>query len=176
MRACRRRLGSSNGIDVLLNRRVRDCLRGLAAIVGGTLACAMTSAPVFAQAEATTPQAAVAKVCSACHALQIVMDTPKDFDSWHDTVQSMIDHGARGTPDEFDLVMDFLFQNVTTIDVNHADQETLMAVLHAPQAAADAIVARRASHPFKDLADLENSVTGLDKSLLDGKKRMIFFQ
>jgi hypothetical protein len=151
-------------------------VQGFAAIAGGALICAMTSAPVFAQAEATTPQTAVVKICTACHAMQIVMDTPKDYDSWHDTVQSMIDHGARGTPDEFGLVMDFLFQNMTTIDVNHADQETLMGVLHAPQAAADAIVARRASHPFKDLADLESAVPGLDKALLDGKKRMIFFQ
>jgi len=151
-------------------------MQGLAAAMGGALLCAMASVPAFAQDEATTPQAAVAKICSACHALQIVMDTPKDYDSWHDTVQSMIDHGARGTPDEFDLVMDFLFQNMTTIDVNHADAETLMGVLHAPQAAADAIMARRASRPFKDLADLESSVPGLDKALLDGKKRMIFFQ
>ncbi len=151
-------------------------MQGIAAIVGGALMCAMTSAPVFAQAEATTPQAAAVKICTACHAMQIVMDTPKDYDSWHDTVQSMIDHGAQGTPDEFGLVMDFLFQNMTTIDVNHADPETLMGVLHAPQAVADAIVARRASHPFKDLADLESAVPGLDKALLDGKKRMIFFQ
>lgn len=108
--------------------------------------------------------------------MEIVMDTPRDFDTWHDTVQSMIDRGARGTPDEFGLVMDFLFQNMTTIDVNHADQETLMGVLHASQVDADAIMARRASRPFKDLADLEATVPGLDKTLLDGKKRMIFFQ
>ncbi len=108
--------------------------------------------------------------------MQIVMDTPKDYDAWHDTVQSMIDRGARGTTDEFDLVMQFLFQNMTTVDVNHADSETLMTVLHASQATADAIVARRALRPFKDLADLESSVPGLDKAVLDGKKRMIFFQ
>ena len=151
-------------------------MQGFAATVGGVLMCAMMSAPVFAQAEAKTPQTAVVKICTACHAMQIVMDTPKDYDSWHDTVQSMIDHGAQGTPDEFGLVMDFLFQNMTTIDVNHADADTLMGVLHAPQVAADAIVARRASRPFKDLADLESAVPGLDKALLDGKKRMIFFQ
>ena len=108
--------------------------------------------------------------------MQLVMDTPRDYDAWHDTVQKMIDRGARGTPEEFDLVMDFLFQNVTPIDVNHADQETLMAILHAPQAAAEAIIARRTSRPFKDLADLETAVPALDRSLLDSKKRMIFFQ
>lgn len=159
-----------------MNSRVRSRVRSVATFVGGGLLCAMASAPVFAQTEATTPQGAVTKICTACHAMQIVMDTPKDYESWHDTVQSMIDHGARGTPDEFGLVMDFLFQNMTTIDVNHADTETLMGVLHIPQAVADAIVARRASHPFKDLADLEKSVPGLDAGLLEGKKRMIFFQ
>ena len=108
--------------------------------------------------------------------MQIVMDTPKDYDTWHETVQKMIDRGARGEPDEFALVMDFLFANMTPVDVNHADAEALMVVLHASQEAADAIMARRTARPFKDLADLETSVTGLDKALLDSKKRMIFFQ
>jgi len=64
---------------------------------------------------------------------------------------------------------------VTPVDVNHADPEMLMAVLHAPQSAVDAIVTRRQSRPFKDLGDLE-SVPGLDRALLESKKRMIFFQ
>jgi DNA uptake protein ComE-like DNA-binding protein len=50
-----------------------------------------------------------------------------------------------------------------------------MAILHTSQQTAEAIMARRTSRPFKDLADLE-SVPGLDKTLLEGKKRMIFFQ
>jgi hypothetical protein len=135
--------------------------------------------PAMAQpaaTEATTPAAAATKVCSGCHTMQIVMDTPKDYDAWHETVQAMIDRGARGTPDEFDLVMDFLFQNMTTVDVNHADPEALATILHASQETADAIIARRAARPFKDLADLESSIPGLDKGMLDGKKRMIFFQ
>ena len=126
--------------------------------------------------EAATPQAAVVKVCTGCHTMQIVMDTPRDYDAWHDTVQKMLDRGASGSQDELGLVMDFLFQNMTTIDVNHADAEALTVVLHAPQTVADAIIARRTSHPFKDLADLEVAVPGLDKSLLESKKRMIFFQ
>lgn len=143
------------------------------------MAGALLIAAAVGQAEAqqaATPQAATVKVCSGCHNMQIVMDTPKDYDAWHDTVQKMIDRGAQGTPEEFDLVMDFLFQNMTTIDVNHADAEALMTVLHAPQSAADAIMARRASRKFKDLPDLENSVPGLDRTVLEAKKRMIFFQ
>ena len=129
-----------------------------------------------AATQAMSPLAAAVKVCSGCHTMQIVMDTPKDYDAWHDTVQDMINRGAQGTPEEFDLVMDYLFQNMTTIDVNHADLESLMTVLHASQPVAEKIMARRSSRPFKDLADLESSIPGLDKAVLDGKKRMIFFQ
>jgi hypothetical protein len=123
-----------------------------------------------------TPQAAAAKVCSGCHSMQIVMDTPKDIDAWHDTVQSMLDRGAQATPEELDMVMEFLFENMTTVDVNHADAETLMRVLHAPQSAVDVIMAHRQTRPFKGLGELENAVPGLDRALLDSKKRMIFFQ
>jgi hypothetical protein len=151
----------------------------MAALVGGWLLLAVPGQPARGQqlpSEATTPEAAVVKVCASCHGMQLVTDTPRDYDAWHDTVQKMIDRGARGTPEEFDLVMDFLFQNMTPIDVNHADAETLMAVLHTSQTAADAIMARRTSRPFKDLAELEGSIPGLDKTVLDAKKRMIFFQ
>jgi hypothetical protein len=137
----------------------------------------LAAPPAFGQAtEATTPESAAVKICSGCHGMQIVTDTPRDWDAWHDTVQKMIDRGARGTPDEFDLVMDFLFQNVTPIDVNHADRESLMAILHASQQTAEAIITRRAARPFADLADLEKAAPGLDKSVLEAKKRMIFFQ
>lgn len=126
--------------------------------------------------EAATPEAAVAKVCTSCHSMQLVTDTPRDYDAWHETVQKMIDRGARGTQEEFGLVMDYLFQNMTPVDVNHADADMLMGVLHADEKAAQAIIARRISRPFRDLADLEKSVPDLDRALLEGKKRMIFFQ
>ena len=151
-------------------------LRIVTAVLAGWLFQAAQATAQSASTEATTPQAAAVKICSGCHGMQIVTDTPRDWDAWHDTVQKMIDRGARGTPEEFDLVMDFLFQNVTPIDVNHADQETLMAILHAPQPAAQAIIARRSSRPFKDLADLEGAVPSLNRVLLDAKAKMIFFQ
>jgi hypothetical protein len=158
-----------------LNSRLLGFLSsGTAALLGGWLLLAALPA-MGQQGEATTPQAAAVKICSSCHGMEMVTDTPRDIDAWHDTVQKMIDRGARGTPEEFDLVMDFLYQNVTPVDVNHADPEMLMAVLHAPQSAVDAIVTRRQTRPFKDLSDLL-TVPGLDRALLDSKKRMIFFQ
>jgi competence protein ComEA len=152
------------------------------ALAGG-LACAwvLSSAPsALGQTPSgggtETPIQAVQKICTGCHSLEIVMDTPKDYDAWHDTVQSMIDRGANGTQEEFGLVMQFLFENMTPVDVNHADAETLEAVLHASPAQAQAIIDRRQKRPFKDLADLEAGIQGLDHAALDAKKRMIFFQ
>ena len=146
-------------------------------IVCSGLLLQLVHAPAVAQAATVeTPQAATVKVCSGCHTMQIVTDTPKDYDAWHDTVQSMIDRGARGTPEEFDLVMQFLFENMTTVDVNHADRDTLATVLHASPAIADAIIARRNVQPFKNLGELESAISGLDRPLLESKKRMIFFQ
>ena len=72
-----------------------------AALLGGGLLLSMLGVSAMGQqaaTEATTPVAAATKVCSGCHTMQIVMDTPKDYDAWHDTVQAMVDRGARGTP------------------------------------------------------------------------------
>jgi hypothetical protein len=154
-------------------------IAALVVVMRTAVVCALVApliSPVVAQPSAATPQAATVKVCSGCHSMQIVMDTPRDIDAWHDTVQSMLDRGAHATPEELDLVMQFLSANVSTVDVNHADAETLMTVLHAPQSAADVIMARRQARPFKDMAELENAVPGLDRALLESKKRMIFFQ
>lgn len=127
-------------------------------------------------ASAETPAQAIKKVCAACHNLEIVMDTPRDYNSWHDTVQAMIDHGASGSQEDYALVMQFLFSNMTTLDVNTADPEALGVVLHATPDQVTAIIARRAKKPFKNLPDLLSAVPGLNRSLLTGKQRMLFFQ
>lgn len=145
------------------------------AVLAGGLLAAVLGAPAAGQPEGASGMALTARICSGCHSIQIVTDTPKDFDSWHETVQKMIDRGAQGTPEEFEAVMEYLFANLTTINVNHGDMDELMTVLHASQSDAEAIVARRAKRSFKDLAELEQAVPGLDRALLDAKKKMIFF-
>lgn len=145
---------------------------GLAVVLG----CGLFLLLAQASAAAQTGAEVTARICSGCHALQVVTDTPKDYDAWHDTVQAMIDRGAQGTPEEFGQVMQYLFETMTTVDVNHADQDTLATVLHTSTANADAIIARRATQPFKSLGELEKAIPGLDHALLDSKKRMIFFQ
>jgi len=114
-------------------------------------------------------------VCARCHNLQIVMDTPKSYDAWHDTVQKMVDLGAKGTDDQLDDVMDYLHRTMTTIDVNSADTDELQIVLNVSEATAQAIVARRRAKRFSGLADLK-SIAGIDGPTVDAKARMIFFR
>jgi competence protein ComEA len=113
-------------------------------------------------------------VCAKCHNLQIVMDTPKSYDAWHDTVQKMVDLGAKGTDGQYDDIMDYLHRTMTTIDVNSADPDELEIVLNVSETAAQAIVARRRTKKFTGLADLK-SISGVDASIVDSKARLIFF-
>jgi competence protein ComEA len=114
-------------------------------------------------------------VCSKCHNLQMVMDTPMSYEAWHDTVQAMVDRGATGTDAQFEDVMDYLHRTMTTINVNTADVEELGIVLGVSEATAKAIVARRSDRKFTGLADLK-SVAGVDGAGVDAKARLIFFK
>jgi competence protein ComEA len=114
-------------------------------------------------------------VCAKCHNLQMVMDTPMSYDAWRDTVQRMVDQGARGTDEQFEDIMDYLHRTMTTINVNAADADELEVVLNVPETAAKAIIARRSTRKFSGLADLK-SVTGVDGSTVDSKARLIFFK
>src|SRR3984957_5559834 len=107
-------------------------------------------------------------VCSKCHNLQMVMDTPMSYEAWHDTVQTMVDRGATGTDQQFDDVMDYLHRTMTTINVNTADVGELEIVLNVSEATAKAIVARRSSRRFSGLGDLK-SVAGVDGASVDAK-------
>ena len=117
----------------------------------------------------------VKAVCAKCHTLQLVMDTPRSYDDWHETVQKMVDRGASGTDEQFDDIMDYLHRTMTTINVNTAVADELEIVLNVPETTAQAIIARRSTQKFSGPADLK-SVPGVDAATVDAKARLIFFK
>lgn len=149
----------------------------VAGLAGATMAQTSKGGTIkhATEAEAKTPQAAVSKLCQGCHNMQLVTDTPKTYDEWTETVHSMMERGGVGTAAEVALVMQYLHETMTAIDVNHATPEDLHIILNAPEAAVKAIVARRKDRPFKDIADLK-TIAGIDAEFVEGKKRMIYFQ
>ncbi|HUD23831.1 MAG TPA: helix-hairpin-helix domain-containing protein [Acidobacteriaceae bacterium] len=147
-------------------------------ISAGLLVPTLFAAAWAAGAPQTSSQAreaqSVIKVCATCHDMQIVMDTPRSYDAWHDSVQKMVDLGAKGTDQQYDDIMDFLHRTMTTIDVNSADPDELEIVLSVSETTAQAIVARRRTKKFTGLADLK-SIPGVDATTVDSKARLIFF-
>ncbi len=119
-------------------------------------------------------QRSLQMVCSRCHSLELLQDTPRSYDEWHDTVQGMVDRGATGTDQQFEDVMDCLHRTLTTIGVNNADADELEIVLGVSDRVARAIIRRRAQRKFTSLADLE-SVPGTDAAALQRRARLIFF-
>jgi competence protein ComEA len=113
-------------------------------------------------------------VCGKCHNLELVTSAQKSFDDWEDTMQMMIDRGARGTDQQYDDILDYLHRMQTTINVNDADAHELQVVLNVNAEVAAAIIARRGTSPFKGLDDLM-SVPGVESESLNTRSRLIFF-
>jgi mono/diheme cytochrome c family protein len=54
------------------------------------------------------------KSCSVCHELTNLMDASKSEDEWHDTVQLMIERGAKVPKDKLDTLIKYLAKNFGT--------------------------------------------------------------
>ncbi len=163
-----------------MNRRARALYlwkTGLALFFGFavTFAAAWGADVVKSVPDLTRESQSLKAVCAKCHNLQIVTDTPRSFDEWHDTVQAMVDGGATGTDAQFDDVMDYLHRTMTTINVNSAAADELKIVLDLPETVAQEIINRRGAQKFSDLADLK-SVSGINVTTVDAKALFIFFK
>jgi competence protein ComEA len=82
------------------------------AIYSSLAFCLATS---IAQASANGPQlpdgpgkATTQKLCSGCHAAEIVIGRHETRNGWEQIVGKMVANGANGTDDEFNEVIDYL--------------------------------------------------------------------
>jgi hypothetical protein len=51
------------------------------------------------------------KICSGCHAPEIVLGRHETADGWTQVVNDMVNKGANGTDDEFNTIIDYLAKN-----------------------------------------------------------------
>ncbi len=51
------------------------------------------------------------KICSGCHAPEIVLGRHETEDGWTQIVSDMVNKGANGTDDEFNTIIDYLAKN-----------------------------------------------------------------
>ena len=159
----------------LVSNPIWPTCTGAVLLVAALFGTAQTAEVAPPDPRLTRESQSLKAVCGKCHNLQLVMDTPRSYDDWHDTVQQMVDRGASGTDEQFDDIMDYLHRTITTINVNTALADELEIVLNVSATTAQAIIARRSTQKFTGLADLK-SVSGVDASALDAKARLIFFK
>ncbi len=91
---------------------------GLILWSGGVLCAALWlgGMPVHVQGQALRlpdgpGKATMQKICSGCHAPEIVIGRHETKDGWERIVSDMVDKGANGTDDEFNTIIDYLAAN-----------------------------------------------------------------
>lgn len=83
------------------------CLRlGAVSLLGAAIAAAQTELPDAPGRDT------VQRICGACHSPNMVLGHGMTRRQWSDTVSSMIARGAKGTPAEFNQVIDYLAKNL----------------------------------------------------------------
>lgn len=88
---------------------------GMSNVAGKASALLMFAAGSWAFAAPSTSQlpegpgkATVQKICSGCHAAEIVLGHRDSREGWEQIVSNMVDKGANGTDDEFNTIIDYL--------------------------------------------------------------------
>jgi competence protein ComEA len=123
----------------------------------------------------------VQRVCTQCHAADVVTGKGNTRDGWTQVVGEMIARGAQGSDEDFGTIVEYLTTNfppkadVKKVNVNKADAAELQTALQLVQKDAAAIVDyRKQNGDFKTLDDLKK-VPGIDAAKLDGEKQKIAF-
>ncbi len=125
------------------------------------------------------------RICSGCHGTEVATKVRMAPEQWAATVDDMVNRGAEGTDDDFELIVKYLSANFSgtksapaageKINVNTADAAKLSSSLGLSAADADAIVAyRKSKGDYKDWADLRK-VSGIDQKKLEAQKDRIAF-
>lgn len=104
-----------------------------------------------------------------------------DRAGWQNEMEKMISLGAKGSPEEFESILNYLSKNypaeaVPKVRINTARQIELEAGLTLRRSQAAALVAYRSKHgPFHSIEDLK-SVPGLDFAYIESKQDRITFE
>ena len=158
-----------------------------AAVAAGLLAVAAVTSPARGQAQSQDLAALNAKastldpddyrfvqpVCTRCHSPELFLHS-RSWSGWQGIFNQMKGYGAAASNEQWDHIYRYFQHSLTFIDVNHADEDELSAVLGVDEKTAIAIVQRRTDHRFQTAADLE-AVPGVDKSGIEGIAPRLLF-
>ena len=115
----------------------------------------------------------VQPVCTRCHTPEMFLHS-RSWSGWKGIFDQMSGYGAAATPEQWDHIHKYFQHSLTLIDVNHADEDELSAVLGVDEKTAIAMVQRRTDQRFKTAADLE-AVPGVDKARIESIAPRLLF-
>jgi competence protein ComEA len=125
-------------------------------------------------------KAAAQRICVQCHEYERSVAPRQDRAGWRATMDKMIALGAKGTPEEFDAILDYLSktypgEDVPKIKVNEARAIELESGLSLPRSQAAAIIQYRTKNgDFKSIEDLKK-VPGVDVAKIEARKDRLVF-
>jgi competence protein ComEA len=169
------------------NKTMRKLDPGLESMALPIRACValmaiLMATPAFAQNMPDAPgKAETMKVCSGCHEVSRVTSMHLDRAGWQGEMEKMISLGAKGSPEEFENILNYLSKSypaeeVPKVRINSARPIDLEAGLTLRRSESAAIVAYRSKHgPFKSIEDLKN-VPGIDYAHISSKVERITFE
>jgi hypothetical protein len=115
----------------------------------------------------------VQPVCTRCHTPEMFLHS-RTWSGWQGIFNQMRGYGAQGSQEQWDHIARYFQHSLTLIDVNHADEDELSAVLGVDEKTAIAIVQRRTDQRFKTAADLE-AVPGVAKDRVESIAPRLLF-
>ncbi|HWD00767.1 MAG TPA: helix-hairpin-helix domain-containing protein [Candidatus Sulfopaludibacter sp.] len=146
-----------------------------------TLALFLFAATAWGQLPDGPGKAETQKICSQCHELDRSISLRQDHAGWQATLDKMVTLGAKGTDQEFQLVVDYLAahypaEQIPRINVNTCRAIDLESGLTLRRSQAAAIIEYRTKNgPFKSIEDLKK-VPGIDAAKLELKKDRLVFK
>ena len=130
---------------------------------------------LFADGAPAGSKEAFQKLCVSCHKPEVASAGRRTRGQWEDVVEKMINKGAKGSEDEFMLVLDYLVAEHGRVNVNNATANEMVEVLGVTREEGEAIVKhRRASGKFEDF-DALAKVPQIDVKKLEKKRGAISF-
>ena len=124
-------------------------------------------------------KAEVVKFCTECHGPGNFRKTRHDKDEWTDSVADMVERGAKGTPAELAIVVDYLTLNFGTdskVNMNTAPLEEIKVQLGFSVPESQAVVDyRKQNGRFKEWREVLK-VSGVDKAKVEAKKDKMSFE
>jgi len=121
-------------------------------------------------------KAEVLKICLDCHDQDTITADNRTKEAWKKTIAKMVERGAEGTDEQFEVIVTYLTKNFGRIDVNKATAAEIALGLDFSAKEAETIVASREKNgPYKNWRDL-TKVEGLDAAKVEAKKDHIAVQ